>query len=110
MFAAPFPIYISLDNASFKRTLHVYQILSLMWAKLPQEPDEMVILGWNLAKLVTFVLTEKQKNHISVCLCVSTSRKKFGIAIVLFRVITDDGTHNGTKGEGVCVITVREQL
>ena len=38
----------------------------LVWAKLPQEPDEMVILRWNLAKLVRFVLTEKQKNLISV--------------------------------------------
>ena len=82
MFAAPFPIYISLDNVSFKRTLHVYQILFLMWAKLPQEPDEMVNLRWNLAKLVPFVLTEKGKNYISVHVCWYFQEKKFGIATV----------------------------
>jgi hypothetical protein len=46
------------------------------------------------------------------CACVLVlSGKKFKIATVPFRVITDDETHIGTKWEGFgCVISVREQL
>jgi hypothetical protein len=42
----------------------------LMWAKLLQEPDDLVNLRWNLAELVHFVLTEQQKhNLIGVHVC-----------------------------------------
>jgi hypothetical protein len=44
-------------------------------------------------------------------MCVGTFRKNFRIATVPFRVITDDETHIGTKGEGFgCVIAVGEHL
>jgi hypothetical protein len=63
--------------------------------KMPQEPDEMVNLIWNLAKLVPFVLTEKRRNYISVHVCWYFQEKKFGITTVPLRVISDD---IGTKG------------
>jgi hypothetical protein len=70
-----------------------------MWAKLPQEHDELVNLRWNLAELVRFVLTEQQKHnhiHVHVCWYLQESR----IATVPFGVITDEKLTLALRGGG----------